>query len=342
MTTKRIEKLRARRTDPHFPAKAVNEAYERIAEDDAVRYAIGAMQPIAPEYTANTYAEGGRIQSHLMKGLPLRGISAEFAYQGSVTNDTHIRAHSDIDLLAIHSAFQSIELPHRPSYPYQGDSLAELRSLRLTAVELIRNGFPAVDLDESGGKAVSLSGGSLRRKIDVVIANWWHTDAYITLDRSYFRGVRVYDYNIHGVVYNKPFLHNHRIDEMDARVGGGLRRVIRLLKSLKYDADSEVPISSYDIAAIAHSMPEGDLRFPQYQDLLLVERAESYLRYLLGNRVARSSLMVPNGTRAIFGPEGASELGLGCLHTEVLRLLQDIRSGVARSFKRLEEARIPY
>src|SRR5579863_5137093 len=108
MATNRIGKLRARRTDPLIKAAAagqLREVYDRISEDESVRYAIGAMQPIDDEYTKNTYEEGNRVKAQLDKALNQPRQTAEFEYQGSVTNNTHIKAHSDIDLLALHAYF---------------------------------------------------------------------------------------------------------------------------------------------------------------------------------------------------------------------------------------------
>ena len=68
MSINRLERLSARRTDPTITsAKLLNEAYRSISQSDSVRYVIGAMQPIDPEYTKNTYAEGERISNQLQK-----------------------------------------------------------------------------------------------------------------------------------------------------------------------------------------------------------------------------------------------------------------------------------
>lgn len=316
--------------------------YKRIAESDAVRYALGAMQPIDDTYTQNTIAEGERVKNQLKGGLWANGIGADFRYQGSVTSDTHIRAHSDIDLLTLHNSFFSLEPPQRPAVLYAGDPLVDLLTMRSTAVRVLRSAFPAVDVDDSKSKAIALSGGSLRRKIDVVVANWYDTVEYTAKRLDYLRAVMILDNQTRQRITNKPFLHNERLDARDRQVGGMLRRMVRLLKSLKYDADEEPRISSYDIAAIAYRMPDRLLAVPADQELLLVGHAETYLRFLIENPEERALLDVPNGMRRVFCPEGASEAGLRALHCEVMELLRDIAEGLARSFKRLEEARIRY
>ena len=99
----RLDKLYARRSDPDTPVlKTFSEALRSIAQSDSVKYAIGAMQPIEYEYTKNTFAQAERVWKQLRDRM---SISCEFDYQGSVTNDTHIRARSDIDVLAIIDRF---------------------------------------------------------------------------------------------------------------------------------------------------------------------------------------------------------------------------------------------
>jgi tRNA nucleotidyltransferase (CCA-adding enzyme) len=71
-------------------------------------YLVDAMQPIDPDYTKKTFDEGERVKAMLLEHLPSQ-YQVTFDYQGSVTSDTHIRAYSDIDLLALHDADN-----HRP------------------------------------------------------------------------------------------------------------------------------------------------------------------------------------------------------------------------------------
>ncbi len=342
MPKNRLAQLEARRTDPLVTASEINEVYKRIAENEAVKYAVGAMQPIDPAYTKNTYAEGDRVQKHLENGFSLSRIGAVFRYQGSVTSDTHIRAHSDIDLLTIHTAFYSLEPPLQPTVPYAGDPVADLAGMRKATVQILRAAMPSVDVDDTNGKAVALSGGTLRRKIDVVAANWFDTVEYTASRSDHLRGIMILDARKSERITNKPFLHNRRLEERDQQVRGAMRKTTRLLKSLKYDAETAPSISSYDIASIAYRMPDSLLAVDKGQELLLVQNCESYLRCLIDDPWERARLMVPNDMRPVFCEGGATEKGLRELHREVAVLLRDITEGLTRSFRKLEEARVQY
>jgi hypothetical protein len=342
MASQRLQKLESRRIDPFERAAGLHEVYKRLSEDDAVKYAVGAMQPIDPTYTANTYEQGNRIRDQLKEAYASTGISSSFDYQGSVTNDTHIRAHSDIDLLSIHERFFTLEPPLVPAHPYLGDPIADLMEMRRVAASRLRSSFPQATVDESGGKCITVRGGSLRRDIDVVVCNRWDTVEYSRTSNAIYRGLNVLDATVPKRVDNKPFLHNYRLDLKDRETSGGLRKSVRLLKSLKYDAESAVDMTSYDIASLVYSADSSYLNVPKGSELLLVERTGALLRYLIENPAVRSQILVPNEMRSVFGTPGATESGLRQLHREIAALLRDIEQGLSRSFKKLADARVSY
>jgi hypothetical protein len=343
MATNRIAKLRSRRTDPLIKTTEMREVYERISEEESVKYAVGTMQPIDKEYTNKTYEEGDRVKAQLDKSLNTQAAAVvEFEYQGSVTNNTHIKAHSDIDLLALHAYFCTIQPPGKPIILYQGDVLTDLKNLRTSCTQVLKSAYPTVSVNDDPGKAISLEGGSLRRKIDVVISNWWNTVEYQISGLAFQRGVHVFDSKTNICIENRPFLHNAKVDERDRLLNGNVRKVARLLKSLKYDADSKVNMSSYDITSLAYRMPD-DLMRPGYgAELLLVENTLGFLRLLLDDSSRRASLRVPNEMRPIFSSEGASVEGLNQLCKETQELVDDINKGLSRSFRKLAEARVSY
>jgi hypothetical protein len=343
MATNRIGKLRARRTDPVIKAAEMREVYDRISEDESVKYAVGAMQPIDKEYTNKTYEEGDRIKAQLDKSLNTQvALVVDFSYQGSVTNNTHIKAHSDIDLLALHAQFYTVQPPAKPTSVYQGDVLTDLRNLRTSCTQVLKSAYPTVSVNDAPGKAISLEGGSLRRKIDVIISNWWNTVEYQTSGLAFQRGVQVFDSKANIRIENRPFLHNAKIDERDGLLNGNVRKVARLLKSLKYDADTKVNMSSYDITSIAYCMPDELMRPGHGAELLLVENTRGFLRLLLDDSARRASLNVPNEMRPIFSSDGASVEGLNQLYKETQELLDDISKGLSRSFRKLADARVSY
>jgi hypothetical protein len=342
MAYTRLERLQKRRLDPLMKVAGLNEVYNRLKEEPAIVYAVSAMQPIDPDYTKNTFEECGRVEEQLQAGFAADGIAVDFDHQGSVTNDTHIRAHSDIDLLSAEKKFFGVEPPNTPKYPYHGDPIADLRKIRSTTSKTLRAKFPKATVDESGSKSVKIEGGSLRRKIDVIACNWLQTVEYVQDPQKHWLGVEVLDNDNGRRIANKPFLHNKRIEERDVRTNGGLRKLIRLLKSLKYDSDDKIDLSSYDIAAITYNMPEDKMRFVTGGDLQLLQNCYDYLLNISLNSNLREAMEVPNGTRKVFCSEGATEAGLRQMTLAVGTLLEEIKLGLGRSMKKIAEARVSY
>jgi len=234
----RLEALRQRRLDPAVKMAGINEVYNRLREPEAVTYLVSAMQPIDPEVTQLILAEANRVRDPLRGAYPSAGVNASFDRQGSVTNDTHILAFSDVDLLAVNENFYDVETVQPGATYYGNDTTADMRRVRTSSVQILRQQFPTARVDDSNSVAVKIEGGALRRKVDVVPCNWWHTDKYVRSREKQDKGIKVFNNATAERIPNKPFLHNARIDERDNRVGGNLRRVVRLLKSLRYDANT--------------------------------------------------------------------------------------------------------
>lgn len=339
----RLEKLRARRMDPLVKVAGAREAYERlVTEDTSVRYAIGSMQPIDETYTAKSIEERGRVENQLETGFHESGLDIEFDYQGSLTSDTHIKAYSDIDLLTVIQTFFSIEPPNRPKDPYNGDPVQDLKGVRRETISILKTAFPAATMETTKDKCVTISGGSLRRKIDLVASNWWYTVEYYREQKKHWLGVKVLDNGKNERVVNKPFLHNKRIDERDVETGGGLRKTIRLLKSLKYDSDEKIDVSSYDLASIAYNVFPSWLTVESGRELILVQNCRNYLRYLIYDVKYRETIDVPNGMRKVFGPGGATLVGLQQLSSAVDTLVDEIQRELNRTSRKLEEMRFVY
>lgn len=315
----RFERLLNRRVPMEKYAAQMESFANAKAGGQELSYLIDAMQPIDEEFTKNTFAEADRVKEQLKTYLPAKYL-VEFDYQGSVTSDTHIRIHSDIDLLALHGGFVGLDAGVRPTNLYSGNSLVDLLSMRSDSATVLKSKFPAVKVDDKPGKAISLEGGSLARKIDLIIGNWWDTELWKQYRVKMARGIEIVDSKIPTTIRNKPFWHNYEIDQKDKKTRG-LRKIIRLLKTLKYDAEPELKMSSYDIASIAWNMAEPALTVPAGAYTQLAKNARDELKRFVDNDSTRNSLNVPNGTRLVFADGAATVEQLRQLHKELSELI---------------------
>lgn len=340
---RRLERLQARRIDESvITAKMANEGYWHIQDTEAVRYAIGAMQPIDPEYTANTFRQGDRVRDQLRDRLSSKWL-CEFDYQGSTTNDTHIKARSDIDLLVFLTLWFWVEPPLVNDSPYQGDWRADIRQLRHESEQAVQDAFPKATADISGANAIKLEGGSLTRRVDVVPATWSSNQDYINTENKIFRGVKIYDKKTGEFLLNRPFLYNYCVDEKDRRTLGGMRKAARLMKSLAYDTKSPDMMRSYNITSIAWNIPDRMLAVGYPHELRIVEVCREYCGELRKNSHLRGSIRVPDDSRGVFDGNGGATLSqLDNLIAELDGLIRDIFAENARSYHKLAEAKVEY
>lgn len=312
------------------------EDHERINESVAIKYVIGSMAPVSQESTDISIAEGKRVASNLISRLQTAGISTEMRLQGSVALNIHIEGHSDVDMLVLKTDFITVDSPVVDPSKYQfntsGKSMVDaLKELRDESEEKLSNAFYKATVDVSKGKCISLSDGSLQRKVDIVPASWHDTVEYQRDRQEHFRAVNVYDKKEHKLHENKPFLHIRRINDRDAWYSGNLKKVIRLMKNIiadmpEYKKTKVKKLSSYDIAGIAYAMDKKlacSILFP----LTLLDNLRNFLMFLVAINEGRDLVYVPDGTRRVFDSPEKDE-ALFVLYSEVSALSEAVQKAI--------------
>jgi hypothetical protein len=288
------------------------------------------MQAVDAEYTANSIKEGERVKAQLQRGLTAAGIGHEFEYQGSVPLDIHLKKHSDIDLLVLHGDVLTYDRtgPAATSTgytPVQKTALQYVLEMRGACERILVNAYPEADVDTSGSKSITLSGGSLRRKVDVVPSHWHDTADYQRTKQKHDREVNILDKSVPMTLSNAPFLHMKKIEEKEQGTFGGAKKVIRFLKTLKADSDQKIGLSSYDISSLVWHFDTVALIKPSYSELALVAVAQAELDGMCRNYDRTSRLWTPDGSRLIID-QADKFTALQKLSAEVTAVASDIAS----------------
>ena len=160
-----------------YNSRQTKETYENRAHGEATKYALGAMQEVGTRYTEISYEEGQRVINQIASGLGSIPLEASYEFQGSVPLNVHIRGVSDVDILVLHGEFVTLDWdgPAAGTYtrlPNPPTVLEQMQYLRTQCENLLTKRYPTATVDTSGDKSISLSGGSLRRKIDIVPSHW--------------------------------------------------------------------------------------------------------------------------------------------------------------------------
>ncbi|EOC5487891.1 hypothetical protein QMO43_20040 [Pseudomonas aeruginosa] len=308
-----------------------SESFEQIKEPAGVKYAIGAMAAVEEKYTEVSLREGNRVADSLIKSLEGRGIYATKRLQGSVALDIHIRGYSDVDMLVIENSTILIESPRVEPNTYLPASdkrgMKEIiKDLREQSITTLNTNFPQANI-AAGGKSICLSGGSLKRKVDIVPACWYDSIKYQNSQQEKDRGIKIYNKTSDELFLNYPFTHIANVNQKDTLYSGNLKCVIRLMKNIiadmpDYKKKIATNLTSYDLAAIAYHM-DNNLIAPSYMRLSLVEKLRSHLTTLVAVEGYREALLVPDGTRKIFDKE-EKFTALAMLYSEVDELAKEI------------------
>lgn len=352
---KRLKSLRDRRTGTdrigdlaldsatQVLAKSMTqESYaKRAPVQKHTQYALGAMQAVDPDYTRISLEEAERVKDQLKKGLDRKLISTEFRLQGSVACDIHIRGVSDVDLLVLDGRYIHYDANGQRALnggyggPVGYDTLQALMQLRAESETILDSAFPAAKVKKNGAKAINVSGGSLRRPVDVVPSNWFDTVAFQRSSAEVDRGVQILNKDVPARVLNTPFKHIQQINERDRLSLGGLKKAIRLCKNVKADAESDgtkIELSSYDIASALWHADMAALTVGIANELAILAEATRFLDDLARRTPYARTLRVPDNSRCVFDSDAKIE-GLRLLSLE----MDDLSERVAR-----EQSKTPW
>jgi len=341
------ESIRGRINPENFAYKRTfSDELSTISYSDVLTYIRLAMKGVEPEYTQKSRDAGERVKEHLSKELK----DVTFRYQGSVMTDTHIKGYSDIDLLTICEKFyqpdnyaikQLLDSPERrakfydssivklqrevDSTTYTGDSLGDLRKLRLDSERILSDVYS--NCDTSKPKAIKIKNLSLNRDVDIVIANWYDDITSVINDKGNFRGIQVYNKDSNSRENaDYPFLSIQRINERSSETNGRLKKMIRFLKNIKANSDHEIDLSSFDINAICY-----DIKAYEYQNLSFYELVPviyNQLKKICSSQTKSDDIISVDGREYIFRYNSAKLENLKKLLAEVEGIFLDIRLAI--------------
>ena len=338
------ESIKGRINPENFTLKkSFSDELATVSYSEVLTYIRLSMKGVEPEYTQKSKDAGERVKEHLSKKLS----DVVFKYQGSVMMDTHIKGYSDIDLLTISDKFYIYDAPkikqilesveQKNKYrqasiekmvkefnisTYQGNSLQDLRQLRLDSESILDDIYDICDTTKP--KAIKIKNQSLNREVDIVIANWYDDVTSVINDKGEYRGIQVYnkETNSKGNA-DFPFLSIKRINEKSADTNGRLKRMIRFLKNTKANSNQEIEISSFDINAICY-----DIEVEKYQTLSFYELVPiiyNQLKEICKIQTKADSIISVDGREYIFKYNSRKLENLKLLLAEVEGIFIDLR-----------------
>ncbi|GEM_PF-446467 len=337
---KLLEKVKNRRSDfdiqGKFQKSILTESFSKSGIPKTIKYVYESMEPVTDEYTQKTFSEAERVQSQITDGIRTAGgviQSVKFDYQGSVPSNTHIKVHSDLDILVIHDEFYYGDPMVAPKIPYYGEPYKELKELRTNIFNRLSSRFYAATVSNEKPKCIQISGGSLQRKFDVLVCSRFNSQEYVTTKFDHLRAISLYDNNANSCQEDHPFKHIYAVNKKDSLfyIDGNFKKVVRLLKSLKVDADVFIDLSSFMITSVMYHM--SDLEYMAMDDKMstLLVNSSGHLDKILTNKEYREKLMSPNGEEPLFKGDYTHTL------TEIRKLKKELDTTIIDLAKDLQE-----
>lgn len=306
-----------------------------------LEYVKRAMEGVDAEYTKKTFEAGNKIKDHLKRNYP----NLDYEYQGSVMCNTHIKGHSDIDLLQITGSFYSHENKAKFDEKYKSDFPSldfsqkqkllnvingtpflgvneDLRKNRINAENILTNIYKNVDIAKA--KSIEVNPTNPDRKVDVVTASWYKTVDSEIKDDHELRGIQIYDKqkNIRLSV-DFPFFKIRLLNSKDTLVNGRLKKMIRFLKTLKADSDYDLKeISSFDISSICYNISTISYSDKKYYELVKILYLE--LKKIVEDENYRNSVKSIDHTEYIFAGKAEKIHSLELIFNELSSIYDDV------------------
>jgi hypothetical protein len=322
--------------------KSFSDELREITDKKVLEYIKRSMKGVEARYTERTIEAGNKVKNHLKSN----NSSLDYKFQGSVPSNTHIKGHSDIDLVQITNSFYSHEDKNNFTWklntssllesqkqrllevvngtPYTDDVNDDLRRIRIDAENVLKGIFKYVETTKP--KSIEVNPTNPDRIVDVVTASWYKSvDSVISNDEDK-HGIRIYDKVKHKrLPVDFPFLKIKLLNERDRAVNGRLKKMIRFLKNIKADSDYNLKdISSFDISSICYNIPSYKYSDKIYYELVMILHSE-FLK-ILEDETYRNDLKSIDGSEPVFKGKNEKVRSLQILFRELSTIHNDLIS----------------
>lgn len=306
-----LENLLGRRYDEALRESIVTEAFYECEYPDCLKYTLEAMQEIDPSYAYKTFHITRRIQEKLEKAFTQQKIKVDFRYQGSIQTETHIVLYGGAELIVlIKNEFQKPWL--------------KISQLGQEIMEIFSGDKGLKLVDYSSLRAVKLVTTKPTSEIRVLPALWVESSHYLSTKREIDRGICEFNFQKKTTRKYLPFLNIARINSKDQRCNGGLKKMIRLLRSLQRDAGRPIEMSNYEISSMLYGIPDKQLTYHPEYALSLLGVVAAQMNRLLTDRKYRETLVSPSEKELVFGKKEHLTQELHKLKEELDALMQDL------------------
>ncbi len=317
-----LENLLGRRYDEALRESIVSDSFEEYDYPECIKYALEAMQEVDTSYVYKTFHITKKIQEKISQAIAEHNVSADFRYQGAVQTETNIVLNGGVELLVLSKSYGR--------KPWM--------TVELLANEIIQalTGDPMLkSVDYSNQLEIKIETQKPHCEIKILPAVWIDNPEFISSKREIDRGIC--EYNLGKKTRRKylPFKNIARINAKDQRSNGGLKKMVRLLRSLQRDANNNIVLNNYQIAAMLYAIPEKQLMFNPEYSLSLIGVVSAQLNRVITDDKYRETLISASEKELVFGKNPNAKGELKKLKNELDSLVADMQSELKQNDKSL-------
>ncbi len=315
-----LENLLGRRYDEARRESVVSEAFENCDYPDSLRYVLECMEEIDTSYVYKTFHVAKKIQEKIEKTVRAHSVNADFRYQGAVQTETNIVLFGGVELLVLSKSF--------------GDKPWEVVANLAREIMEALSGDPMFrSVDYSNKLEIRIKTLKPSCEVKILPAVWIDNPEYLSTKREIDRGICEYNLDKKTRRRYLPFLNIARINSKDSRCNGGLKKMIRLLRSLQRDATEQIHLNAYQISSILYAIPDKQLNFNPEFSLSLIGVVSAQLNRVIADANYRKSLVSPSEKELVFGNSPSAKEEVQKLKNELDAVVASIQSELKKESK---------
>lgn len=312
----KIENLKGRRYDEALKEPALSEAFHNSSYSDCIKYTLESMLEIDPAYAYKVYAVSRKIHEKIAKELKKRGYRVDYRYQGELKTYSNIVLYGDVEIIVIKKDLAS--KPHQ-----------EVQGLATELMSILQGDPSFKSLEYSDKTRIRITALKPTCEIDILPSVWVDSLEYKKTKNEIYRGIAEFDFKSKRVKKYLPFLNIARINSKDQQVGGNLKNLSRLLKTLRADYEERINLNDAEINAMIYSLSHEDLTAGPKNLLRLLPNMEARLSDLHVSTSDFNSLLSPSGKDRIFAGRPDKKSEIVKLRKALSILIKDLREDLS-------------
>lgn len=307
-----LENLQGRRFDEARRESILSDSFDESEYGDCIKYCLESMHEIEPAYTYKAFHVARKLQEKLSKEFQEKGIKVDFRYQGPIQTETHIMLFGGIDLIVLQESFDN--------KPWE-----KVKKLTGEIIDALSSDPNYHQVDYSNKYTVNVRTTKPTCEISILPAIWLDNADFNNTKREIDRGVQEFNFLSKTQRKYLPFRNIARINSKDRKANGGLKSLVRLLRTLQRDASDDISLSDYEVSSLMYAIPDKQLIYDKKKPLSLLGIASAQLNRASSDPKYVQTLVSPSERELVFGKKPGKREEIKKLKIELDKLISDIK-----------------